>query len=214
MNLIACMSFKKINFFSPFFLKKNLKDDFKLVRDEILNDIIYNYNLKNNNCTWWGVNTDENKTTTDLEGLKKINYEKIIPIYEKNLNDYNKKNLSIDYKVKIDEIWYIAYDKGKEATIHQHANGAHDKNFSCIHFFKFDPKLHNSVTFCNNRRVLNRYYTKKNAKYKNIDYLEEEYTPEVIQDDLIVFPSETYHRVKKNETDELRITICFNVKLV
>jgi hypothetical protein len=62
--------------------------------------------------------------------------------------------------------------------------------------------------------VLNRYYTKKNAKYKNVDYFEEEYTPEVIQDDLIVFPSETYHRVKKNETDELRITICFNVKLV
>jgi len=208
------MPFKKINFFSPFYLKINLIDDFKLIRDEILSDISYNYNLKNSNCTWWGVNTDEKKPATDLEGLKKINYDKIIPIYEKCLNDYNKENLNIKHEVKIDDIWYVAYDKGKEASIHQHANGGNNENFSCIHFFKFDPKLHNSVTFCNNRRVINRYYTKKDAKFKDIDYFNEEFTPDVVQDDLIVFTSETYHRVKKNESEELRITICFNVKLV
>ena len=210
------MDFTNEKILSPFFIKTNVKDDFDLLRKELLDTILTNYNNKNNNCTWWGVNTDEQTRTTDRSVLlEEIDYEKILPIYEKYLNEYNKRNLNKEFKAEIYNIWYVAYGKGKGATLHQHSTGgASLGEFAGIHFFKFNPKLHNSVTFASINRIQNRYYTKNNAKFKDVNYFDEEYTPDAIQDDLILFPIDLWHKVENNQSDEVRITICFNAKLV
>ena len=210
------MRFENKKILSPFYIKTNVSNDFKLLRDEILDVVLTNYNHANNNDKWWGCNTDEQTPSTDHSVLlKELDYDKIAPIYEKYINEYNKQNLNKEFKVKISDIWYMAYGKGKGATFHQHSTGGGSYGmFSGIHFFKFEPKLHNSVTLGSINRIQNRYYTKNNAKFKDVDYFDEEYTPDVIQDDLIFFPGDLWHKVENNQSNEVRITICFNAKLV
>jgi hypothetical protein len=53
----------------------------------------------------------------------------------------------------------------------------------------------------------------QNIEFKNLDFYKDEFTPNLKEDDLIIFPANLAHKVEPSTTDEPRITIAFNVGL-
>ena len=53
----------------------------------------------------------------------------------------------------------------------------------------------------------------QNIEFKNLDFYKDEFTPNLKEDDLIIFPANLVHKVEPSTTDEPRITIAFNIGL-
>jgi len=124
----------------------------------------------------------------------------------------NKVNAFLDAYFRTNEIignyfiaeyWYNAYKGFQFQEPHEHG----DSLFSGCYYLKFNKDKHCQTTFYNpNFRI-------EFDKLKNNPYFC--YTPECEEDDLIIFPSALMHStegiIDKNECEELRITISFNI---
>lgn len=104
----------------------------------------------------------------------------------------------------ISEIWYNAYKNHQYQNPHKH-NNLNRKNtiFSGIWYLKYNPSIHSSTRFFNPNFDLDKNLIQNN---KHLCF-----SPEVEENDIIIFPSNVEHDVPKQSCDDLRITVAFNI---
>ena len=105
----------------------------------------------------------------------------------------------------IDEAWLNLYSDKMDQEEHDHAPGF----YSGIHYIKFDSS-HGATKFRHPMYNLFCY------AYKDVDAQmpDEFYIPEVEEGDVIIFPSFMRHRVAPNHSENLRITMAFNINTI
>jgi uncharacterized protein (TIGR02466 family) len=199
------MKFKKNSIFSPFFYQIYIDQDYKKIKDKLIEKIIHQSIDEGVTDYCWNIHTSYG----DSHNKNELNEMSII--YQKYIDTFSKTYIKGKNNLKIYNIWYNVYNKGDSGPIHTHI----DKGvlFSCVHYLKFNPEIHNSITFLNPRRASNKFLAKQNIEFKNLDFYKDEFTPNLKEDDLIIFPANLAHKVEPSTTDEPRITIAFNVGL-
>ena len=109
----------------------------------------------------------------------------------------------------IDESWlnfYQGKDHGQEE--HDHLPGF----FSGIHYVKFNPDVHSTTTFMNPLHQLYMFMNSGRRMGENgARYVSGSHSPNVSEGDVIIFPSFLRHLVSPTDSDELRITLAFNI---
>jgi hypothetical protein len=149
--------------------------------------------------------------------------------YEKNSNDflYSRSGIPLDLvdylnekinflnfdenlhnlgKFHVSEIWYNAYKENQYQHPHRHHN-FEDGNkvmFSAIWYLKFNPLEHTATRFYNPN-----FDFEKMKNFSTFSYI-----PPVEENDLIIFPSIIKHDVPKQTSNNLRITIAFNIDCI
>jgi len=124
------------------------------------------------------------------------------------LDNYNFLYDEFFYKLKckvdisITDAWYNDYSVGDFQEQHHHLPA----DFSCIHYVQLNSK-HQGTTFVNPNRLLNS----NNKVLKHI--YPETFTPYVTEGDVIIFPSYMEHFVKKQQIEDRRITLSWNLKI-
>lgn len=129
--------------------------------------------------------------------LIKIILEKI----EEFLKIHND-SLWIHGEYYIVNIWYNAYSANQFQEIHTHGESL----FSGCYYLKFDKKIHYGTTFYNPNFNVSFLGLEENNFFS--------FTPECDEDDIIIFPSFLPHKthgLKDKYSDNLRITISFNI---
>ena len=95
-------------------------------------------------------------------------------------------------------------------------------DFSCTHYINFNPEKHSSLRFVNSsptglfgREIMNEQYLIADRSHLSNSYLYGDFDFPTAEDDMIIFPATLQHEVpKQEETDELRICIVTNIKLM
>ena len=95
-------------------------------------------------------------------------------------------------------------------------------DFSCTHYISFNPEKHSSLRFVNSsptglfgREILGEQYHIADRSDISNTYLYGDYDYPAAEDDIIIFPATLQHEVPAQpETDELRIVIVTNIKLL
>ena len=114
---------------------------------------------------------------------------------------------------QIDHIWFNHYDNGDWQEEHTHTGDhvfQYPSTFSCIHFLKFDPKVHRSPIF------VDPYEEIRHSSLEMVSNLNSNrFVPNIREGDIIMFPSYLRHSVPKGiETPgNPRISIAFNLKV-
>jgi esterase/lipase superfamily enzyme len=144
------------------------------------------------------------KVDNNIESFKrsKIPLKYIIEVHEKvekYIDNLDIKNYGIFF---ISDCWINAYKKNQFFLRHKHSNN-YNVFFSGIHYLKFDEKKHSPTVFYNPGLEIDFNMT------KGSEFVE--YIPKIKQNDIIIFPSNVAHEVVTQNSDELRITISFNV---
>ena len=104
--------------------------------------------------------------------------------------------------------WLNRYKKGYSQEVHHHVQT--DIVFSCAYMLKL-PKDGGQFSFVSNNSYGNSFaYTGFNNLCGPKFPMSDKYTPELKQGDIIFFPSDAYHMVGPNNTDEVRATISAN----
>jgi uncharacterized protein (TIGR02466 family) len=102
----------------------------------------------------------------------------------------------------LSQIWYNIYGKNHFQEPHNHGNSL----FSGCYYLKINKDIHHQTTFYNPNFNLDYSKVEQNSYFC--------FTPDCDEDDLIIFPSFLKHGtkgIKKNSSNELRITISFNI---
>jgi len=206
----------------PCFIKNIDKNLYN--KEEIIKDIEDNYNKNKTRNAWDKGNIHESNlhhalNDWDNKDFKKINFDKLIPVYSdvfvEFFNNLKFKKKGIKFKFNI--VNYTCLTSSQ--NIRSHVHGTSD--FSAVHYIKFDNKTHtptlfensnNYVNYAENLRpnlnkildetcVLNSWY------YKNI-------LLQIKEDDICIVPGLLSHSVlKQTETEKKRITIVCNLIL-
>jgi hypothetical protein len=193
-------------------------------KKEIIEDIEYNYNKNKKRNVWDKGNINE----SDLHHLyndwnnsdfKKINFDKLIPIYAEVFKEFfkNLKFKKEDIKFKFEVVNYTCLTSSQNMTSHVHA----ECDFSAVHYIKFDDTVHTTTLFENNNNysnfsvnlrpnlnkildetcVLNSWY------YKNFRF-------KIKENDICIVPGLLSHSIPKQlKTEKTRITIVCNIIL-
>jgi len=152
-------------------------------------------------------------------------------VYQKcdnNIEYFKKSNIPIDLVIEIDrvvqksveqfgvedlgkfyiaEMWYNAYKNRQYQHMHDHSNN-NNMLFSGIYYMKYNEKQHSATRFYNPHFKINY---DKTIIQKNSFFVKQ---PEIKENDVFIFPSNVVHDVLPQESDDLRITIAFNVALL
>jgi len=208
---------ERINLFSPFYYKTNIVET-EFLKQIHLEAMLINYKTFPHHSHDWNVHTSYGKN--DNEQLPyKINWEHFFSIYQYYIDEFCLEFFGAGRSWEIiDNIWYNVYGNGQDGMQHNHIGA----DFSAVHYFDFDPKVHTGTTFINPRSNEAKYYKSlsepviKNLKETNPDHslYQEVFTPQVNEGDFIIFPSHLDHVIYRNNSDKLRVTIAMNFKII
>ena len=117
-------------------------------------------------------------------------------------------------KVSVLDMWFNYYSNGEYQETHTHVQPnmfAQRPHFSCIHYLKFDPEVHQPTVFSDPLFMIRR----TNSIELDSNNYNEKYEPQVREGSIIMFPPYLEHYVpKSNPTpDNPRITVAFNIIL-
>jgi uncharacterized protein (TIGR02466 family) len=153
---------------------------------------------------------DNGNTISNVGGFQSISFstldnKKIIEdIFIKPATEYIKQFNKI-YKIELANFWINSNNKNDYNFLHNHP----ESNISGVYYIK-TPKNSGRIVFQNGD------LTKMNSKNQNYfddpNFYSRYFIP-VNQYDLILFPSETFHYVEPNRSDEERISVAFNLIL-
>ncbi len=130
--------------------------------------------------------------------------------YTEILKEWSKEMGLLD-RPYIDEIWMNAYEEQQFQESHTHLPGF----FSAVHYTFFDPEVHESTVFQNpQENIYSFMFDQDFIDYDINNHLREGYDSEVEEGDLIIFPSNLKHFVRRNPSKQLRMTISFNINRV
>lgn len=157
--------------------------------------------------------TDKLYTSFDQE---EINYRlfgnnsKIHHIYQKYVEMMfdEKVNLSLE------DMWFNYYVDGEYQEPHSHISQTAIRppvHYSCIHFLKYDEKVHLPTVFHDPIEDLRAHSLEMKSNHYSARW-----QPKVKEGDLLMFPCYLQHHVQKSikTPDNPRITIAFNLRIL
>jgi len=193
-------------------------------KEEIIRDIEYNYNKNKERNVWDKGNLTESNLHhgyNDWDNLdfKKINFDKLIPIYKDVFVEFFK-NLKLkkkEIKIKFDIVNYTCLTSSQNMASHVHS----DSDFSAIHYIKFDDKEHTSTLFENSNNYSN-YIPSLRPNLSNIlddkcllnSWSYKNFRLKIKENDICIVPGLLSHSIAKQlKTEKTRITIVCNISL-
>ena len=132
----------------------------------------------------------------DMNVLKK--FTKLKKIIDKVIKDVNSNVWKIDKELMITTSWLTKTEKGGESLLHNHLNSM----FSGVFYFQDSSPIEFSHIRTN---------TIYDPPLENNVYNSSQWILNPKQNDLILFPSELNHQIKKSTIEETRYSIAFNV---
>jgi hypothetical protein len=191
--------------FAPFYYKSKFEghDDVKsLLLDHIVEQ--YQKNPSNQPKKWTcNVHTSHGTYDEKLFSVKNTYEKGIIPFFE----EIKMPSVEAD----ISELWFNAYGKGQWQENHHHHGVSQDLYFSAVHFLKYDKSIHPPLVMNNMNRILVTPYSV--GRKTRLDYWNVDEAIDVEEGDLLIFPTFMEHQVNIQETEELRITVSFNIEV-
>ena len=184
----------------------------ELIKEE-LSHAIENYRDKGDSKVPEGWLTDNLLTSFDADNfnLKLFSKSQVTQrLYEK----YILKFFDRPTKVNVLEMWFNYYSNGEYQEVHTHVQPdmfAPRPHFSCIHYLKFDPEVHQPVVFNDPIGILRQ----TNSIELDSNNYDDEYEPQLREGSIIMFPPYLEHYVPKSEPtpDNPRISVAFNIIL-
>ena len=183
---------------------------------------IYKYNLNseelknkliNRYYSWRNLSVNETPegwscdVRTEFHGAFPFEYS----VYYEDIVKQWRKDIGLRDKPYINEIWMNAYEEQQFQESHTHLPGF----FSGIHYVMFDPEVHESTVFQNPQESVQSFMFDESFMDPNLnEHLKENYQPDIQEGDIIFFPSHLRHFVKRNTTNQLRMTVSFNINRV
>ena len=193
-------------------------------KEKIINDILYNKNLKNTrNDTHQVVGSSfsdihHSHMDFDNEDFRIINYEKLVAVYHKIFEEFFNKELVATklFEFEFEIVNYSAITEGQSLIIHNHLPW----DFSTTHYFNF-KKDHVHTRFENPSSSAQQLIHIQSNLFDIIapnktenSYLYKFFTLPAKEDDMIIFPAATNHEVVlQGPTTEPRITISTNIRI-
>ncbi len=186
------------------------------MKHRVLDKMIENYNIDPHLTTDWNVHTSYG---TQHLLKNQIDWDFMNQYYMAVIHDFMIEFFGESINFKVDENpWYTVYGMGQNGPVHDHI----DADFSMIHYLKFDPSIHKGTTFINPNRVTMRYHSyfrkdfdkKLNKRNPKQSYYFEEFMPLVGEGDVVIFPSALEHRIDNSNTEELRVVVALNFKVI
>ena len=201
-------------FGSPIKMFRISPDDFD--KTKLVGDILDNYKISKTRNKW---DTKSNIHHENLDqnnnSFKKLDYSKLLPIYDKfvyqYLNQFRwKNNFSFIYEISN----YTCMGKGQFMKKH-----THESDFTAIHYIKFNEK-NESTKFYNLNPSINHLDIFSPDLLKNLDdsdilnsWAFKSWFLDVKEDNICFTPSALAHGVPQQQTDDLRITIVLNIDI-
>lgn len=184
----------------------------ELIKEE-LSHAIENYRDKGDSKVPEGWLTDNLLTSFDATNFNfKLFSESQVTqrLYEK----YILKFFDRPTKVNVLEMWFNYYSNGEYQEVHTHVQPdmfAPRPHFSCIHYLKFDPEVHQPVVFNDPIGILRQ----TNSIELDSNNYNDEYEPQLREGSIIMFPPYLEHYVPKSEPtpNNPRISVAFNIIL-
>ena len=199
-------------------IDRNLYD-----KEKIINDILYNKNLKNTrNDTHQIIGSSVSDThhsylDFDNENFRIIDYEKLVAAYHKIFEEFFNKELNTtkSFEFEFEIVNYSAITEGQWLPLHEHIG----YDFATVHYLNF-KKDHNQTMFKNPaifapfiKNIQPKMYSISNTDSDN-SYLYGFFTFPVKEDDMVIFPAALEHEIApQGPTKEPRITISTNIKI-
>ena len=184
----------------------------ELIKEE-LSHAIENYRDKGDLKVPEGWLTDNLLTSYDADNFNfKLFTESQVTqrLYEK----YILKFFDRPTKVNVLEMWFNYYSNGEYQEVHTHVQPnmfSLRPHFSCIHYLKFDPEVHQPVVFNDPIGILRQ----TNSIELDSNNYNDEYEPQLREGSIIMFPPYLEHYVPKSEPtpNNPRISVAFNIIL-
>jgi hypothetical protein len=184
----------------------------ELIKEE-LSHAIENYRDKGDSKVPEGWLTDNLLTSFDATNFNfKLFSESHVTqrLYEK----YILKFFDRPTKVNVLEMWFNYYSNGEYQEVHTHVQPdifGIRPHFSCIHYLKFDPEVHQPVVFNDPIGILRQ----TNSIELDSNNYNDEYEPQLREGSILMFPPYLEHYVPKSEPtpDNPRISVAFNIIL-
>lgn len=186
-------------------------------KDKILNTIKENYKLDPNRNKWSKTSNlhHANKDFANKD-FKQINYTKVGRLYGEIIKNFFSQ---LDFVKPIDYTWqivnYTAQKKNQFMNEHDHLP---DCSFSGVHFLKINKsnsplKFTNPASIASYVRFIIPDYYVFNRDNLDHSYLnsKQEFLPE--EDTVCIFPSSLKHEVPIQQSNDLRVTIAFNITI-
>jgi hypothetical protein len=133
------------------------------------------------------------------------------PIYEKGIIPFFEEIKMPSVEADISEMWFNVYGKGQWQENHHHHGASQDLYFSAVHFLKYDKSIHPPLVMNNMNRILVTPYNI--GRKTRLDYWNLHEAIDVEEGDLLIFPTFMEHQVNIQETEELRMTVSFNIEV-
>lgn len=205
---------ERINLFSPFFYKTNIAET-ELLQQIHLEAMLVNYESFPHHSHDWNVHTSYGYNK-DLPF--QINWEHFFSIYQHYIDQFCLEFFGAGRSWEIlEDIWYNVYGQAQNGMQHNHIGA----DFSAVHYFKFNPKVHTGTIFVNPRLNEAKYYRRLSPEVTNrLDENNPDHSmygdtfiPKVNEGDFIIFPSHLDHVIYKNNSDDLRVTVAINFRI-
>ena len=189
-------------------------------KEIIVGDIKKNYEIDSDRNEWGSSKLHHPYGDWDNEKFIDINYNKLKEVYQKTFDDFFKNNFKsaelFNYHWNV--VNYTAIKTGQYMKAHTHP----EYDFSCTHYINFNPEKHSSLRFVNSsptglfgRQIMDEQYNISDRSHISNSYLYGEFDYPAVEDDMIIFPATLQHEVPvQKETNELRICIVTNIKLL
>lgn len=144
---------------------------------------------------------------------KDIDFPWSVIFEEYRNNIYNfATNININKNFVVKEAWLNAYKKNQNQEIHEHTPG----HFAAIHYIKYSDD-HLPTIFLNPYRQVS-ISNKPEFNVDSLDCMPQTYIAQsyikVKEGDLLIFPAFLEHKVPRQKSDNLRVTLSFNFNFV
>ena len=153
---------------------------------------------------WKYIEVDSNEqfsySSLDKKILDKKPYEEIRKHVEEHFNNYVSNILEWDQEFKITTSWLTKTLYDQRANYHNHNNCM----YSGVLYLK-TPKEKAKITFVNYETKRFLLIPKKYNMLNNCEFL-----IDTLPGDIVIFPSEVFHKININKSHEERISLAFN----
>lgn len=141
-----------------------------------------------------------------------FSWQDILSQYVPNIEELSKE-LNISGQVSVNSAWINAYKTNQSHDLHDHL----PCQFSAVHYLKYNPEVHTSTIFVNPYRQVSLSSAPR-IDTSIMDLVQPMWTPQSLvqieEGDILIFPSFFEHKVARQQSDEMRVTISFNFNFI
>lgn len=201
----------------PYYI--NQIDPTSYQKNKVISTIEENYRRSSLRNNWEAFPNDKIHQSYNDEPNEKflsVDYRELLPIYINEIDKFLKQiplKKPLNYRLEI--LNYTATKNDQSMSFHHHMPSL----FYCIHYLKFDPKVHKPTLHQNSHRFADYFqllYSKELFNIFDDNYVENswiytEYSLNTKEDDFLIVPSAIFHKIKESYSDLLRCAISMNI---